>query len=312
MRMEVQKGWCFVVNIARRIASSAWSFLLAIVPFVVAIAALAGVAILIGYLIENPTNNLSLTIGIVIVLAVSVLVLLLFLIALGFHLIRLDNPNEALGLPPGSVRALIALLLIIIWVIASIFLFTGISQQTITTTTITGASTTILTPSPGTDTLTPTTATPSIATTPTPATSGGTATITVSSGASDAIKLGTQFYTTMSTLVVAIAAFYFGSSTFRSGANSAGGGPQPPTVSSLSQTNGPAAGGTSTTITGSGFTGAKAVLFGSTNASSFTFNSDTQIVAVSPPGTATSTVDVTVTTSNGTSATSSVDQFTYT
>jgi hypothetical protein len=82
-----------------------------------------------------------------------------------------------------------------------------------------------------------------------------------------------------------------------------------PTVTKIEPTTGPAAGGTSVTITGTGFIGATAVRFGSNNAASFTVNSATSITAVSPA--AAGTVDVTVTTPNGTSPTSEADQFTY-
>ncbi|MGK5013095.1 putative Ig domain-containing protein [Janthinobacterium sp. MDB2-8] len=82
-----------------------------------------------------------------------------------------------------------------------------------------------------------------------------------------------------------------------------------PTVSSISPTSGPAAGGTSVTITGTNFGGVTAVTFGGTAASSFTFNSPTQITATAPFGTG--TVDVRVTTGGGTSATSAADQYTY-
>jgi hypothetical protein len=84
----------------------------------------------------------------------------------------------------------------------------------------------------------------------------------------------------------------------------------PPAVSSVSPTSGPTAGGTSITITGTTFTGATAVKFGSTNASSYTVNSATQITATSPAGSA-GTVDITVTGAGGTSSTSSSDHFTY-
>ncbi len=62
-------------------------------------------------------------------------------------------------------------------------------------------------------------------------------------------------------------------------------------------------------IHGVNFSGATQVDFGSTPAISFTVDSDTMISAVSPAGSG--TVDITVTTSAGTSATSSADQFTY-
>jgi hypothetical protein len=82
-----------------------------------------------------------------------------------------------------------------------------------------------------------------------------------------------------------------------------------PTVSAISPTTGPAAGGTSVTITGTNFTGASAVKFGATAATSFTVTDDSHISATAPAGTG--TVDVTVTTVGGTSSTSAADQYTY-
>jgi IPT/TIG domain len=85
----------------------------------------------------------------------------------------------------------------------------------------------------------------------------------------------------------------------------------PPVVSSLSQASGPTAGGTTVTIKGTGFSGATRVLFGTVPASSFSVSSSTRITAVAPAAAAAGTVDVVVTTPNGTSTTSSDDQFTY-
>ncbi len=82
-----------------------------------------------------------------------------------------------------------------------------------------------------------------------------------------------------------------------------------PVVTAISPAVGTPAGGTQVTITGAGFTGATAVNFGGTKATSVTVVSDTQITATSPAGTG--VADVTVTTATGTSATSSADQFTY-
>ena len=58
-----------------------------------------------------------------------------------------------------------------------------------------------------------------------------------------------------------------------------------PTVTGLSPTSGSGAGGTSVTITGTGFTGATAVDFGTTAATNLTVVNDTTITADSPAGT---------------------------
>jgi len=80
-------------------------------------------------------------------------------------------------------------------------------------------------------------------------------------------------------------------------------------VTGVSPSSGPAAGGTTVTITGAGFTGATAVKFGGV-AATFTVSSSTSIAATSPAASA-GTVDVTVTNAGGTSATSAGDQFTF-
>ena len=83
-----------------------------------------------------------------------------------------------------------------------------------------------------------------------------------------------------------------------------------PTVTSVAPNTGPTTGGTTVTIGGTNFFGTTSVRFGGASAASFTVLSGTQITAASPPGNG--SVDVTVTTSAGTSALSSADQFTYT
>ena len=74
-----------------------------------------------------------------------------------------------------------------------------------------------------------------------------------------------------------------------------------PTVISLAPTSGPALGGANVVITGTNLTGATAVKFGATNATSFSVDSATQITAVSPAG-AVGPVNITVTTPGGTTA----------
>lgn len=82
-----------------------------------------------------------------------------------------------------------------------------------------------------------------------------------------------------------------------------------PSVAGVTPNTGPQAGGTTVDITGANLSGATAVKFGTNNATSFKVESGALIVAVSPAGFG--VVDVTVTTTGGTSVTSSADQFTY-
>ncbi|MFI6953471.1 beta strand repeat-containing protein, partial [Nocardia sp. NPDC050408] len=72
-----------------------------------------------------------------------------------------------------------------------------------------------------------------------------------------------------------------------------------PTLTTVVPNVGPVAGGTTVVLTGTGLTGATAVNFGATPATSFTVDSATQITAVAPAGTG--TVQVTATTAGGTS-----------
>ncbi|MGD0320728.1 MAG: DUF4214 domain-containing protein [Acidimicrobiales bacterium] len=85
-----------------------------------------------------------------------------------------------------------------------------------------------------------------------------------------------------------------------------------PTVTSISPTYGPAGGGTTVTITGTGFSTtaeATTVDFGTTAATGVSCSTTTSCTATSPAGSG--TVDVTVTVGGQTSATSSADEFTY-
>jgi hypothetical protein len=88
--------------------------------------------------------------------------------------------------------------------------------------------------------------------------------------------------------------------------------PPVPIVSSVSPTSAPSTGGTPVTVTGTGFTGASAVNFGTGNPAIFyNVDSPTSITVTAPSG-STGIVDVTVTTPGGTSPTSAADQYTYT
>jgi hypothetical protein len=84
-----------------------------------------------------------------------------------------------------------------------------------------------------------------------------------------------------------------------------------PSVAGIEPDAGPVAGGTQVLVAGTGFTPSTTVDFGTVAASAVTVVNSTFIEATSPVPTGAGTVDITVTTSVGTSLTSGADQFTY-
>jgi RHS repeat-associated protein len=82
-----------------------------------------------------------------------------------------------------------------------------------------------------------------------------------------------------------------------------------PVVTSVAPSIGPAAGGTTVTVNGAGFTGTTAVSFGATPATGVTVASDSQLTATAPAGSA--TADIMVTAPAGTSGINAADRYTY-
>ena len=181
---------------------------------ILAIAAVLGGAVLVGAVIygfitlygkDGPSKGLE---GVVLLVAGFVTVaLLLYLGTLILRALDMGAPGEALGMPEGSIRALIAMSLILIFAIIGIQVFaagsagtelvsTGLTQVQIDALRADGAivvSQTLLTPVPAPpaeplyDVMTRTVMT------------------------QEAHDFGLQLMTTVSTLVVAVAGFYFGS-----------------------------------------------------------------------------------------------------
>mgnify|MGYP002403747206 CR=1 FL=1 len=83
-----------------------------------------------------------------------------------------------------------------------------------------------------------------------------------------------------------------------------------PVVTGLSPNYGPTSGGVGVIVSGSGFTGATVVSFGSVPAAGYYVQSDTQIEAYDPSHAA-GVVDVVVTAPSGTSPVVPADEFTY-
>jgi hypothetical protein len=83
-----------------------------------------------------------------------------------------------------------------------------------------------------------------------------------------------------------------------------------PTVTGIAPAKGPLTAGTVVTITGTNLAGPTGVKFGATAATAVTEVSPTQVKATAPAGSA-GTVDITVTTSGGTSIANAADKYTY-
>jgi hypothetical protein len=84
-----------------------------------------------------------------------------------------------------------------------------------------------------------------------------------------------------------------------------------PAITSISPASGSIAGGTTVKITGTDFTAASAVKFGSAPAASYAVVSETQITATAPPTKKAGRVDISVTTLAGTSPAVGSDRFNY-
>jgi hypothetical protein len=143
---------------------------------------------------------------------------------------------------------------------------------------------------------------------------------TLVSTAADSSDLRKTIITALLSILGAIAGFYFGARTAQISSEQATRPPTPTggpttgpavTVTKVDPDSGPVKGGEIVTVTGSGFSNAITVRFGTEAASSLTVTSDTQLTVTSPPGSA-GQVHVTVTTPAGTSAITPADQYTYT
>ena len=88
------------------------------------------VALIVGVpKLFGPVPPGEIQMGLVVVLTVVVLLTLLTVMAAVFSRLGLSDSRQPLGLPEGSIRALIALFLIMIFIIMSVYLFRTIVQE---------------------------------------------------------------------------------------------------------------------------------------------------------------------------------------
>ena len=159
--------------------------------------------LLISWLTKQANADPELMMGMLVVVAIATLMTVLFIVAAGFSSMNLTDSRQALALPEGSIRAMIALVLIMVFIIFGIFLFRKVGSSTSTyigevmTTSdakIPTDRTAVFTPNIGPD--------------------GKLKSYYVyvfEPMNEDGKRLAQQLITTVGTLVVAIASFYFGS-----------------------------------------------------------------------------------------------------
>ncbi len=152
-------------------------------------------------------------IGLYLVLGVSILLTLLLIMSQAFGHLNLLRADQPLGLPEGSIRALIALILILMFLLIGIYLFrslsptagvlNGLTKDQVLALGAQVASFTAVTPAP----VTPV---PGATVTPIPDTAITYNVTLVGAIGKDATSMAQQLLTTIGTLVVAVAGFYFG------------------------------------------------------------------------------------------------------
>jgi hypothetical protein len=141
--------------------------------------------------------------ALVIVTAIAALMTLLFIVAAGFSFMNLTDSKQPLGLPEGSIRAMIALILIMVFIIFGIYLFRVVGEGYYT---LVESRVTAIDPAKYGD-----------KTTYIEKNADGTFNVYLSTKTSDdGARLAQQLLTTVGTLVVAVAGFYFGSTTVSS------------------------------------------------------------------------------------------------
>lgn len=155
----------------------------------------------------------ELLMGIFVVTAIAALMTLLYILAAGFNFMNLTDPKQALGLPEGSIRAMIALILIIAFIIFGIYLFRSVGD---------GVSTTLESKIPVDSLKNINMGRYKDLQTYIQRNSDSTfSIIAVQKTSDEGYKLAQQLLTTVGTLVVAISSFYFGSTTVNSAITSA-------------------------------------------------------------------------------------------
>jgi hypothetical protein len=193
----------------------------------VVVGALSGVFLLLMKLVNTGGNG---SLPLLAIGGVVVLILLLTAVAMVFSILKLTNKDQAMGLPEGSIRAVIALSLIVLFAILSVFLFQSISTG--------GASTTIaeMSGADRTEFIRNHTTARDIQSTPTKD-KPGFYDVTYKSANTASEDFAKQLMVLLGTLMTAITSFYLGAGTVTSavkaGTEAAAASVPPPSLSGI-------------------------------------------------------------------------------
>jgi len=154
---------------------------------------------------ERGTFPPEVVLPLVVIVGVVALLATLAVTAATFGLFGIADKGQALGLPPGSVQAVIALSLILIFAVVSLYASSSSASKEFTSTGLTAAEVKAI---------------PSDQILAKQIEQGGakpTYEVTRSAEDEDLKDINTQLLTTVSTLVIAVAGFYFGSKSVQEG-----------------------------------------------------------------------------------------------
>lgn len=167
---------------------------------------LIGAGFLINTVVSNTKINITAEVqmGLLVVVAIAALMTVLFILAAGFSSMNLTDPKQALGLPEGSIRAMIALVLIMVFILFGIYLFREVGEPVYSLIETKDYK-------PNAEDYKPFRV--QIEPDLTDSTKTKYKVYSVTEISDDGRRLAQQLITTIGTLVVAVAGFYFGSSS---------------------------------------------------------------------------------------------------
>jgi amino acid transporter len=174
---------------------------------VLAVLVLGAAVVLLGQLAQSGNDGPEAALSLVFVATAVVLILVVCTLTIVFKRLRLSDDNEAMGLPRGSVRSVIALLLIMLFFISAIFLFNSTKAMPTEARQLTGITSEQYADLPANEIVNAVSRTEAGATVYDVTLAPGSTNTTTSD------DLAKQLVTTVATLVTAVAAFYFGANS---------------------------------------------------------------------------------------------------